>query len=269
MDEMTFESLKKEMGIETPPPTVTEPVVTEPAAPVTEPATPANATPEVDPVPATEPVVEPTVTEPVVAPTPAATEPAKGNKSEDSAQARAFAEMRVENAKYKKLVKQMADAEGITPEEYLKKLEDQAVATRATALQTSPEVLRRLDAAEAALREQEDLRVQNHIQSEFGNLQRTFNLTEAELSAFAEQLAQKGHDFRNVSTDYAVLYRGLNHDILIEKERQAWISRNQKAVEHAPKTVTTTGSGAGVQTPKINSVADMEAFLNSQMPSKK
>ena len=43
----------------------------------------------------------------------------------------------------------------------------------------------------------------------------------------------------------------------------------QKAVEHAPKTVTTTGSGAGVQTPKINSVADMEAFLNSQMPSKK
>ena len=108
MDEMTFESLKKEMGVETPPPTDPVPPVTEPAAPVTEPTTTVIATPEVDPVPPTEPVVEPTVTDPVP-PTPAATEPAKGGKSEDSAQARAFAEMRVENAKYKKLVKQMAE----------------------------------------------------------------------------------------------------------------------------------------------------------------
>lgn len=260
--DISYESLRNEINgldpVKPADPAPTVPVVTDPA-----PVTPT----EVDPI---NPVDG---TEPPVVDTPAATPPAPANptptKAEESAQARAFAEMRVKNAKYEKFIAKQAEAKGVSVEDYLKSEEEAALAARATTLQTNPEVLRRLDVAEAALAEQEGLRVQNHIQSQFGALQQVFGLTEAELTDFTEQLAQRGHDFRNVTTDYSVLYRGLNHDKLVEKERQAWISRKQKADEQAPKTIINNGSGAGTTPGKINSISELDSYLDSQMPSKK
>ena len=145
------------------------PVVTEPAPTPTDPA-PVDPTP-VDPTPANPAPVDPVVTDPAPAdpdPVPPATNPAPTKKADDAAQARAFAAMRVENSKYKAALSKAAEAENLSIDDYLKKLEEQALTTRATSLQTSPEVLRRLDAAESALAAQQDLRIQNHIQAQFG-----------------------------------------------------------------------------------------------------
>ncbi len=217
-----------------------------PTATITEEGEPAE--PE---EPTTDPVEPPTEEVP----------PAPKEAPKEDPKARAFAEMRAKNTQYERALKKAAEVEGISVEEYLKKIDEGATTKRAEQMQTSPEILRRLEEAESKLAEQEQSKVQMHLAMEFQKLQQTLSVSDDELAAFTEKLASKGFNFMDPSADYTALYRGLNYEKLVEKERQEWLARSQKASQQGSQPLTKTGKNGSTSPATIETMAELDALL--------
>jgi hypothetical protein len=243
-----FAGLAKEMGL-------SEPVKSDPIP--TPAPTPA---PQVDPEPITEPEVEDVVidttpepiVEPVKDPVPALVDP-KINQ--------AMAEQRVQNKKYKDAIKAAATAANLSEDEYLAKIQSDALVKRAEDQKIPPEMLRRMEALEAEVNQSREALAQQHLSQQFGKVQATFGITDSELTEFVNQLATTGHNFQNTNADYELLYRGLNHTKLVEKERQAWLADTKRAQAQGSKPNAATGRQSPEGSTKINSMEDMNAVL--------
>ena len=175
-------------------------------------------------------------------------EPPKEDKpkpaSKEDASAKAFAAMRAENAKYQRLLKNQAQAAGLTVEEYMKKAEQDALEKRAEQMNVPKEYLERLEQLEKDRAELQVLRATTHLQNEFATLQKTLNVSDKDLKEFTTELAQRGFNFQDTNVDYALLYKGMNYDKLLEKERQRWIRDANK------------GNSSGTVSPKRGKTPD-------------
>ena len=221
----------------------------QPIEPAIEPTEP---DPEPEPAPAdpqpTEPPVEPTTLEPPVV--------------EDKS-AKAFAEMRAQKTQYERMLKSLADAEGLPLEEYMVKASEEAARKRAEKMQVPPEVLTRLEQLEAADMELRRMRAENYMQGEFHKLQTDMGVTDAELNSFVTQLVSEGFNFYDTKVDYRALYKGRNFEQLVEKQRQAWIAQSQKA-DKAPTTVAKNGKPENRSLgEEVTSIDEMNSILEA------
>lgn len=166
---------------------------------------------------------------------------------------KAFAEMRAKNSKYEKALARAAELKGVSVEDFLTEMENDTIQKKAEKLGTDPELLRRLEQLEAENETYRTAQVQMHLQREFGQVQKDLSVTDKELQEFTSELINRGHNFHDTSTDYVLLYRGMYHDKLVEKERQAWIARKEKS-ESGATTVGKTGRRGGdkdvIETPE-------------------
>lgn len=194
---------------------------------------------------------------------PAKQAPVAKDKAGDSSQAKAFAEMRVKNTQYERALKRAAEVEGLSVDDYLKKIEDGALTKRAEQMQTNPDVLRRLEEAEAKLQEQEQSKAQMHLAMEFQKLQHDLGVSDEELSTFTQELAQRGFNFLDPTANYTALYRGLNFDKLVEKERQSWIVRSQKATQQGSQPIAKNGKNGASGPDTVETMRDLDALLES------
>ena len=249
-----FKDLINELGGNATPPTPQPTTPPEPSATPADPApsNPAPAEPSATPA-------EPTATPP--APQPNAGTPSKPTSSEDNPQARAFAEMRAKNTKYERALSSAAKAAGLTTEQYLEKLEADSLNQRAETLKTDPEVLRRLEQAEAEIESYRVKTVENFLINSFEGLKAKLSLTDAEITEFTETLQRNGHDFRNMTVNYEALYRGMNFDKMIEKERQAWIAQDAKARSQGSTPLPTNGRNGTPATKEIKTAEELDEFL--------
>ncbi len=246
-----MDGLLKDLGVENPTP----------AAPVD----------PVDPEPETDPVLESAPADPEqdpetdpVDPEPAPTDP-KAEPSapkEDNKQAKAFAELRTKSTKYERLLKSAAEASGLELDAFMEQLETGSLNKRAEKMQTSPDILRRLEEAESKMQSYENERAQFHLAQEFNKVQTEFKISDDELTAFSQQLVSKGVNFSDPSLDMVSLYRGLNYESLLEKERQSWIELRNKGAQQGSQPIAKNGRNGTQSNTKIESEADLNALLD-------
>ena len=185
---------------------------------------------------------------------------------EESKQAKAFAEMRVKNAAYEKVLKGRAEREGISLEAYMAKLQDEELTERAKALQVTPEYMRRLEALEQENNGYKKVQLQLHIQSQFAKLSTELKLDDSELQAFGAQLVAANVNLEDTSMDYVQLYRGMNYEKLVEKkleaERQIWLQARKKS-QNASNPLSQSGRHDARETGSISSITELDQFLST------
>lgn len=181
-------------------------------------------------------------------------------ETQESKANRAFAEMRAKNTKYERALARAAKMSNLSVDEFLEQMENKTLEQQAKTLGTNPELLKRLESLEAENESYRNSQIQMHLTREFGKVEQDLGVSKKDLQEFTTELMKRGHNFQDTSVDYTLLYRGMYHDKLIEKERQKWIARQGKAQNSA----TTVGkSGKRDSSPEtIESMADLDKILD-------
>lgn len=177
-------------------------------------------------------------------------EPKEGfpkDKQEDKDH-QAFAKLRVEKARYEGLIAKLAEKEGLSVDDYEAKVHKDQMEAEAKEAQVPLEFYERLKQLEQAdivrQKEYEAAQFQNSIE----RFQNKHNLEAPALRGFIDKCFDNGIDITSAGIDLDILYRGLNHDEMVEQERQKWIKQDKENRSSA----SNTGSGKGT-TPKPNS----------------
>lgn len=176
--------------------------------------------------------------------------------------ANAFAQMRIQNKQLADTLALGAKAAGMEVEDFVKKLENDALQADAKAQQIPVEVLSRIRELEARdeAREQEhqNMVFRNHIEG----FQSKMNLSQTDLRDFIGACVGKGIDVAAQSTDLEVLYRGMYFDKLVESQKQDWIKRDSKIQGQ----VSLPSSGKGkANTPEggvIDTLEELDAIFD-------
>lgn len=180
---------------------------------------------------------------------------------------RAFAELRAKATKYERAITKYAQMHGVSEEEALERMQSDALNKEAEEKKVDPELLKRLQQSEEELQTLRYERQEQHLKQEFEAVKDTFDLSDQEAVKFAQDLMNKGINiFETKNVDLVTLYRGLNHDNILNKklkeEKQNWIS-GQAEADAAPGVSTAKGRGADPASKKIETVADLNAALDS------
>lgn len=175
----------------------------------------------------------------------------------------AFAKLRVEKTRYENIISNLAKKEGLTVEQYEEKLQQDEIEAEAKAAQVPVEMLQRMKDLEAAEvnRQKEFEAAQFRLNIE--RFQNKHDLDEPALKEFIDTCFENNIDLTRNSVDLEILYRGLNHDTIVETERQKWISKDQDNRTSG----SNPGSGKG-KTPKskpggeVSSPAELRSILD-------
>ena len=243
--------------------------ITDPAPAATEP--PPAAT---DPEPITDPDPEPAATDPDPAPAdpdPAPNpdpEPAPAPPQPDRT-AQAFAAMRVENSTYKNTLKNVANILGISdvtdPVAMAEAIQAKALEAQAKKDNVPLETLQRLSKLEQLEQELTHEKLKSQAVTGFEQVAKTFQLSEAEVVGFGQQLAGLGINPLEQPIDLVAAYRELHWETLLtkatEQGRQEEAARAAKAGQHSSEPGAAVGGTPGAQD-KVNTVKDLDNFFN-------
>ena len=178
--------------------------------------------------------------------------------SPDDKSAKAFAEMRVKATSYERALQRAADLEGLSVEEYLQKLDQKDIERRAKETNMDPEVLKRIEVLERERQEVLEMKARYHIENQFKVITDKYGASQDELLMFTVDLQKQGFNFFDLNVNYETLYKGMNYEKLIEKERQKWIARAEKGSSAGSvmnKNGKTSDKGAKVET--MNDLEDL------------
>lgn len=181
--------------------------------------------------------------------------------------AKAFAEMRAKTTKYQRVFSKLQEALKVENEdEVIEKLLGQSYETLGKRQNTDPVVLKRLSELEEVNNSLIQERQMQFVTNSFNKVKSEFNLSDAELTKFAQHLASNNVDILASNVDLSALYRGINHEAitskLLETEKQKWIKEQMEA-EKAPAVNPATGKRDPNPKKEINSMSDLELALKS------
>ena len=187
--------------------------------------------------------------------------------------ARAFANMRVQNKSYKDALEKIAHANNIQytdMEDLLTKLNDDAVTKQAQAQGVPVEIARRLDMLERQNAQFEAQRRQNMLTQQFTNIKQKYNLDDNALMTFAQQLSDSGVDPTAPSFNMETEYITRNFDAIVQARMQAAVEaalrKDTQAGTQGTQPNAAQGSATGGQMQyNINTRAGLEQLL-AQMP---
>jgi type I site-specific restriction endonuclease len=183
-------------------------------------------------------------------------------KEKDDAANKAFAELRAKSTRYERMLKRLAESSNKSLDEFVNELEDKAIERQAKKMGTDPALLKRLEALEEENQRYQEGNIRMYLQSEYKRVESTLKLSEAEMKEFTTQLIADEHDFGNLKVDYLKLYRGYNHDKLVERERQGWIKKSEKDGQ-APGTIKPGRRSAG-DPGEIATMEDLDRLLDNR-----
>lgn len=186
----------------------------------------------------------------------------------------AFAAMRSENSKYKKLIQHLMRGSNFQGDEdaFINNLTEAAYKRQAQmqGAQVSPELLKRMDSLEAQNKSLIEAQNREMFTSNLKNMQETLKLSDNDIKEFVSLAVREHIDLTIPGTNFVTLYQGLFFDKLkdkmIEDERQKWIAQNNKA-DNASKPDGKSGKKDPEPT-NVNTMAEFDSLLQS-IPSNK
>lgn len=257
--EFDYTGFMEQLGMKTEPEKPAEPPATEPPKDgevVTEPAG------EVE-QPAGEPAGEP----PTGAEPEPETKPAEQLKPEINASAKAFAEMRIQNKKYKDVIEGLAKLTGVqadSPENLIEKVNEILLGAQAKKDNVPLELVKEVQSLRSL---QTDLVKQQREQTAILGLRKlseTYSLDNNAITKFVEELIEKGQNPLENEIDVVEAYKALHFDDIVKMQVEKALAENKARLEKAQAQGSTpqTQIGGGTQEPtKITDIKSLDALL--------
>ena len=180
-------------------------------------ADPASAAPATDPTPASNDGGAPAAQgnddgQPAAQPAQPQADP-QGDDEEAQRRNEAFAAMRAENSKYKKLLQNIMKGANFngSEDDFINQLTEASYAEQAKRQgnQVSPEILKRMDTLESQNKSLIDSQNRQTFAANLKNLQETFTLSDADIKEFLTLAAKEQIDLTVPGTNFRTLYQGL------------------------------------------------------------
>lgn len=174
-----------------------------------------------------------------------------------------FAEMRANNTKMTRLLERAAKAEGITLEEFEKRLEDAAIEREAKAEGMSPEALRRLEEKDKHNAElYQKLRIQETTQK-LQVLEDNYDLDQEDIKEFVRDMQESGINVLESNIDFEAYFIGMHFNEIAAEMRDIIIQDYLAQEEEDKGASVTTFTGAPETTPgKVDTVEKLDALLD-------
>ena len=208
-----------------------------------------------------EEVVEetPAVEEPTVKEVTEVTQPSKSDAAfkrmrEEAASYKAQAE---QNASYANVIKEIAQANGITPEELIKNYNDRKMEQEAEKQGIPVEVYSKLQALEQEVQVLRTKPIEEKFNSQMNGLIEKYKLDDSSVSEFYQQAHENGFDLLKVK-DIEKVYNFLNVDKVIHQKEQERLEQKEKIKKQAPLPPTTTTRV------EVDEDAEIEAMLKKR-----
>lgn len=205
----------------------------------------------VEEVPAVE---TPTVKEATEVTQPSKSDAAFKRMREEAASYKAQAE---QNASYASVIKEIAQANGITPEELIKNYNDRKMEQEAEKQGIPVEVYSKLQALEQEVQVLRSKPIEEKFNSQMNGLIGKYNLDEAAVTEFYQQAHENGFDLLKVK-DIEKVYSFLNVDKVINQKEQERLEQKEKIKKQAPLPPTTTTRV------EVDEDAEIEAMLKKR-----
>lgn len=191
------------------------------------------------------------------------------NANANTKQAQAFAQMRIANQQQTQLIKQIAEVVGVKDTKDPKALVDalqQVVVKAQSQKQGIPEeVLTRLNQLENMNSEYQRQQAYLAAGRGFQTIKDNYGLDDNALEAFAQELIADGLNPYEQPIDLVAEYKLRNFDRMLEEAVQKGIDqeaqRAAKAGTQSSTPSTTTGGRTDTEAPKINSVSELNKWL--------
>ena len=198
-----------------------------------------------------------------------AEQPEQDKPKPDNKQAKAWAEMRVQNKNYEKILKGVAGVlgvEGTNPDAMLQALNDKVNEAQAKAQGVPKELLERLNQLEERDKMFEQEEIKRNAYLGFQNLKNDFGLDDKALSSFADELIQEGLNPFEQHVDIETAFIKTHYKDLISQAEERGIKREQERAAKA-NTQGSTPNNKNGQDPggvqKINNIADLNKWYDS------
>jgi len=193
-------------------------------------------------------------------------------KAQPDKAAAAFAQMRVQNQRYAKVMKDLATVLQIedtkNPEAVLNALNEKITELKAKQQGVPVEVLQRLQALEEENYAFTQDQIRRNTYLGFQAVKDTFELTDEELNAFADQLVAEGKNPFETPMDLLAEYRNLNFEALQKKAYEAGLraeaERAAKAAGHSTQPGKTQGPRGDGKEEKITSYSALTDWFKEQ-----
>lgn len=220
-----------------------------------------------DPTPPSEPEADPEQTAPEKT-EPEKTEPEQIEPQPDKA-AQAFAQMRVQNKQYEKLLAGMAQVLGVDakdPESITQALNSKVTEAQAKQQNIPVDILNRLQQLEEqnSMFNQEQVRRQAYLG--FQNVKNKFGLDDKALNSFAETLVADNMNPFESPLDLETEYIKRNYQTLVAQAEARGAQAEAQRAANANKngTVPNPKQGQPLEEPdKITSISDLDKWLNN------
>jgi hypothetical protein len=254
-EEITLESVLNAFGVQQTPPANTDPPAGDPPA-ATETDPPAGDDP-----PATDP------------PPADPNNPPETNNNDDpplDKSAQKFAEMRVQNKNYQKIISGVAQILGVTdqnPDNVMNSLNDLVLKAQAKKENIPEDVYKRLQTLEQRDQEYTQKEIREAAYFGFQQVKDTFKLDNQKLNDFATELQKNGMNPFEQQVDLVKEYRNMHFDEMLQAAVAEGIrqeaERAANAANHSSTPNNKQGQG-GADPEKITTVAQLDSWFNKQ-----
>ena len=192
------------------------------------------------------------------------------NANANTKQAQAFAQMRIANQQQTQLIKQIAEVVGVKdikdPKALVDALQQVVVKAQSQKQGIPEEVLTRLNQLENMNSEYQRQQAYLAAGRGFQTIKDNYGLDDNALEAFAQELIADGLNPYEQPIDLVAEYKLRNFDRMLEEAVQKGIDqeaqRAAKAGAQSSTPSTTTGGRTDTETPKINSVSELNKWLD-------
>jgi hypothetical protein len=182
---------------------------------------------------------------------------------------RAFAAMRAENSKYKKLMNTLMRGSNFNGDEqaFIDLLTNESYKQQAKlqGMAANPELLKKMDQQEEQIRQLTESQRDQALMIGLKTLQQNHNLTGKEVEMFVQRAIDNRIDLLAPGVNFDTLYKGMFFDDIIKKqieeERQKWIKQSNKSANAA-----TPDGKSGKQDPAktdVKTMTELNSLLNT------
>ena len=190
----------------------------------------------------------------------------------DTKAGRAFAQLRVQNAQYRKTLNGIAKILGVTdtsdPDALIAQLNKVILEKEAKDKNVPAELLERLQILEERDREYTQKQIMEYAYLGFQRVKDLFNLDDAGLQKFADELVAAGINPFETKVDVVREYKLLHFDELMQAAFEEGVKQEQaraaKAANHSTAPNPQKGPGQNGNPEKITTVAQLNDWMNSQ-----
>lgn len=193
-------------------------------------------------------------------------------KPEDKKQAKqnyAFAQQRQQIKAQEQFIKNLGrliGMENAKPEEIQDKIQEVLLEKQSKEQNVSVELLQRLEKAEAIIRENQEIKLQNQVQDSFAELVEKYSLGPEDAEAFTQYLIENDmNPIEHPNIDIMAEYLKLHHEDLVKAAVDAALNKEKERQDKVKdkSSSPTPGGGGEPGESKVETVADLDKLFGS------